>query len=84
MGDITITLTRDEVIYLENLILMDKLDNVRKMAENGYNEESANYIKIDEKLFDKLRKAWKQALQALENDDVDSYTRRMEISDYRA
>ena len=24
------------------------------------------------------------ALQALENDDVDSYTRRMEISDYRA
>ena len=25
-----------------------------------------------------------EALQALENDDVDSYTRRMEISDYRA
>ena len=59
MDDITIKLTKEEVIYLENLILMDKLDNVRKMAENGYNEESANYIETDEKLFDKLRKAWK-------------------------
>ena len=26
----------------------------------------------------------RRAIQALENDDVDSYTRRMEISDYRA
>lgn len=59
MDDITIKLTKEEVIYLENLLLMDKLDNVRKMAENGYNEESANYIETDDRLFHKFGMAWK-------------------------
>lgn len=59
MDEITITLTREEVIYIENLLMLDKLDNVRKMRQNGWSEEYADYIKTDEKLFNKLRKAWK-------------------------
>lgn len=59
MEEITITLTRQEVIYIENLLMFDKLDNVREMAENGYSEESAGYIETDEELMRKFNKAWK-------------------------
>ena len=59
MDDITVTLTREEVIYLENLLMLDKLDNVSKMKQNGWSEEYADYIKTDEKLFHKFGKTWK-------------------------
>lgn len=59
MDDITVTLTREDVIYLENLLMLDKLDNVRKMKQNGWNEEYADYIKTDEALYMKFSKAWK-------------------------
>lgn len=59
MDDITVTLTREEVIYLENLLMIDKLDNVSKMKQNGWSEEIADYIKTDEALYLKLSKAWK-------------------------
>lgn len=59
MEEITITLTREDVIYLENLLMLDKLDNISKMKQNGWSEEIADYIKTDEKLFDKFGKAWK-------------------------
>lgn len=59
MDEITITLTRQEVIYLENLLMLDKLDNVSKMAENGWSEESAESIEKDKVLFRKFNKAWK-------------------------
>lgn len=58
MDEITITLTRQEVIYLENLLMLDKLDNVSKMAENGWSEESAESIEKDKALFRKFNKAW--------------------------
>ena len=59
MEEITITLTRQEVIYIENLLMLDKLDNVRIMAENGWNKESAENIETDEELMRKFNKAWK-------------------------
>lgn len=59
MGDITVTLTREEVIYLENLLMLDKLDIISRMKQEGWSEKYADYIETDEKLFDKLRKAWK-------------------------
>lgn len=59
MEEITIKLTREEVIYLENLLLLDKLENVNRLKQNCLSEEYADYIKTDEKLFDKFRKAWK-------------------------
>lgn len=59
MDEITITLTRDEVIYLENLLMLDKLENVSKMKQNGWSEEYAGYIETDEKLFHKFGKTWK-------------------------
>ena len=59
MDEITITLTRQEVIYIENLLMLDKLDNVRIMAENGWNKESAENIETDEELMRKFNKAWK-------------------------
>lgn len=59
MEEITITLTRQEVIYIENLLMLDKLDNVRIMAENGWSEESAESIEKDKVLFRKFNKAWK-------------------------
>lgn len=58
MDEITITLTRQEVIYLENLLMLDKLDNVRKMTENGWDEEIAESIEKDKVLFRKFNKAW--------------------------
>lgn len=58
MEEITITLTREDVIYLENLLMLDKLDNVSKMAENGWSEESAESIEKDKVLFRKFNKAW--------------------------
>ena len=59
MDDITVTLTREDVIYLENLLMLDKLDNVRKMTENGWDEEIAESIEKDKVLFRKFNKAWK-------------------------
>lgn len=59
MDDITVTLTREEVIYLENLLMLDKLDNASKMKQNGWSEEIADYIKTDEALYLKFSKAWK-------------------------
>ena len=58
MDEITITLTREEVIYLENLLMLDKLDNVSKMRQNGWSEESAESIEKDKVLFRKFNKAW--------------------------
>lgn len=59
MEEITITLTREDIIYLENLLMLDKLDNVSKMKQNGWSEEYADYIKTDEALYMKFSKAWK-------------------------
>lgn len=52
-------MTKEEVIYLENLLMLDKLDNVSKMKQNGWSEEIADYIKTDEALYLKFSKAWK-------------------------
>jgi len=57
MDDITVTLTRDEVIYLENLLMLDKLDNVKRWSDGD--DESMQYIKTDEALYMKFNKAWK-------------------------
>ena len=59
MDDITVKLTREEVIYLENLLMLDKLDNASKMKQNGWSEEIEDYIKTDEALYLKFSKAWK-------------------------
>lgn len=59
MEEITITLTRQEVIYLENLLMLDKLDNVSKMRQNGWSEKYAENIETDDKLFHKFGMAWK-------------------------
>lgn len=59
MDDITVTLTREEVIYLENLLMLDKLDNTSKLKQNGWSEEIEDYIKTDEALYLKFSKAWK-------------------------
>lgn len=59
MDDITVTLKREEVIYLENLLMLDKLDNTSKLKQNGWSEEIADYIKTDEALYLKFSKAWK-------------------------
>lgn len=58
MEEITITLARQDVIYIENLLMLDKLDNVRIMAENGWNKESAENIETDEELMRKFNKTW--------------------------
>ena len=57
MDDITVTLTRDEVIYLENLLMLDKLDNVKRWSDGD--DEAMQYIKTDEALYMKFSKAWK-------------------------
>ena len=59
MDDITVTLTREEAIYLENLLMLDKLDNASKLKQNGWSEEIEDYIKTDEALYLKFSKAWK-------------------------
>lgn len=59
MDDITVKLTKEEVIYLENLLMLDKLSNLDQYEQNGWSEEIAGYIKTDEELYLKLKKAWK-------------------------
>lgn len=57
MEEITITLTREEVIYIENLLMLDKLDNVKRWSDSD--DEAMQYIKTDEELMRKFNKAWK-------------------------
>lgn len=57
MEEITITLTRQEVIYIENLLMLDKLDNVKRWSDGD--GEAMQYIKTDEELMRKFNKAWK-------------------------
>lgn len=57
MEEITITLTRQEVIYIENLLMLDKLDNVKRWSDGD--DEAMQYIKTDEELMRKFNKAWK-------------------------
>lgn len=57
MEEITITLTRQEVIYIENLLMLDKLDNVKRWSDSD--DEAMQYIKTDEELMRKFNKAWK-------------------------
>lgn len=57
MEEITITLTRQEVIYIENLLMLDKLDNVKRWADGDV--EAMHYIETDEELMRKFNKAWK-------------------------
>lgn len=57
MEEITITLTREDVIYIENLLMLDKLDNVKRWADGD--DEAKQYIETDEELMRKFNKAWK-------------------------
>lgn len=57
MEEITITLTREEVIYIENLLMLDKLDNVKRWSDGD--DEAMHYIETDEELMRKFNKAWK-------------------------
>lgn len=57
MEEITITLTRQEVIYIENLLMLDKLDNVKRWSDGD--DEAMQYIETDEELMRKFNKAWK-------------------------
>lgn len=57
MEEITITLTRQEVIYIENLLMLDKLDNVKRWADGDV--EAMQYIETDEELMRKFNNAWK-------------------------
>lgn len=52
MEEITITLTREEVIYIENLLMFDKLDNVKRWADGDV--EAMQYIETDEELMRKF------------------------------